>query len=67
MTEHYIPCASLAANLQPPLTEYDLVTALTTHFSPEIQCAMHAANLRSFQEALEFLGRMESLENSQEV
>lgn len=67
MTEHYFRYASLAANLQPPLTEYDLVTALTSHFSMEIQRAMLAANLRSSQEALAFLGRMQSLENSQEV
>jgi len=67
MTEHYVRYASLAANLQPPLTEYDLVTALTSHFSMEIQRAMLAANLRSSQEALAFLGRMQSLENSQEV
>jgi hypothetical protein len=26
MTEHYVRYASLAANLQPPLTEYDLAT-----------------------------------------
>jgi hypothetical protein len=25
MTEHYVRYASLAANLQPPLTEYELV------------------------------------------
>ena len=65
MTEHYVRYASLAANLQPPLTEYDLVTALVSHFSKEIQCAVLAANLRSSQEALAFLGRMQSLENSQ--
>jgi hypothetical protein len=67
MTENYFRYASLAANLQLPLTEYDLVPALTSHFSMEIQCAMLAANLRSSQEALAFLGRMQSLENSQEV
>ena len=67
MTEHYVRYASLAANLQPSLTEYDLVTALTSHFSMEIQRAMLAANLRSSQEALAFLGKMQSLENSQEV
>ena len=67
MTEHYVRYASLAANLQPPLTECDLVTALTSHFSMEIQRAMLAANLRSSQEALAFLGRMQSLENSHEV
>ena len=43
------------------------MTALTSHFSMEIQRAMLAANLRSSQEALAFLGRMQSLENSQEV
>ena len=67
MTVHYIRNACLAANLQPPLAEYDLVTALTSHFSTEIQRAMLAANLRSSQEALAFLGRMQCLENSQEV
>jgi len=36
MTEHYVRYTSVAANLQPPLTEYDLVTALTSHFSLEI-------------------------------
>jgi len=67
MTEYYVRYASLAANLQPPLTEYDLVTVLTSHFSMEIQRAMLAANLRSSREALAFLGRMQSLENSEEV
>jgi len=43
------------------------VTALTSHFSMEIQRAMLAASLRSSQEALAFFGRMQSLENSQEV
>jgi hypothetical protein len=65
MTEHYVRYDSLAANLQPPLTEYDLVTALTSHSSMEIKRAMLAANLRSSQEALTFLGRMQSLLNSQ--
>jgi hypothetical protein len=67
MTEHYVRYASLAANLQLPLTEYDLVTALTSHFSVEIQRAILAANLKSSQEALTFLRRMQSLENSQEA
>ena len=65
MTEHYVRYASLAANLQPPLTEYDLVTALTSHFSLEIRATL-AANLRSTQEALAFLDRMQSLEKAHE-
>jgi len=36
MSEHYFRYAGLASNLQPPLTECDLVTALTSHFSMEI-------------------------------
>jgi len=67
MTEHYVLYASLAANLQPPLTECDFVTALTSHFPMENQRAMLAANLRSSQEALAFSGRMQSPEYSQEV
>jgi hypothetical protein len=65
MTEHYVRYASLAANLQPPMTEYDIVTALTSHFPMEIQRSMLAANLRTSQEALEFLGRLQSLEGIQ--
>jgi hypothetical protein len=49
------------------MTEYSLVTALTSHFPMEIERAMLAANLRSSPKALAFLGRMQSLENSQEV
>ena len=43
------------------------MTALTAHFSMEIPTAMLAAYVRSSQEALAFLGRMQSLENSREV
>ena len=43
------------------------MTALTSHFPMEIQRAMLAANLRTSQEALAFLGRMQSLENSLEL
>jgi hypothetical protein len=67
MTEKYVRYASLAANLQPPLTEYDLVTALTSQFSMVIQRAMLPANLKTSQEALPFLGRMQSLENSKDI
>jgi hypothetical protein len=67
MTEHYVRYASLAANLQPPLTEYDLVTALTSHFPMEIQHSLLPANLRTSQEALVFLGRLQSLEIAHEA
>ena len=68
MAEHYVRYASLAANFQRPLTEYDdFATALTSHLAMDIQRAMLAANLRSSQKTLAFLGRMQSLENSQEV
>jgi hypothetical protein len=67
MSEHCVRYASLAANLRPPLTDYGLVTALTSHFSMKIQSAMLAANLKSSQEALTFLRRLQSLENSREA
>jgi hypothetical protein len=54
MTEHYVQYASLVANLQPLLTDYNLVTTLTLHFSMEIQRTTLAANLSSAQEALAF-------------
>ena len=37
MTECYVRYASLAANLQPLLTEYDLVANLISHFPMEIK------------------------------
>jgi hypothetical protein len=64
MTEHYVKYASLAANLQPPLSEYDLVTALNSHFPIDIQRAVFTANVKISQEVLAFLERMQSLDSS---
>jgi hypothetical protein len=56
LAEHYLKYMSLAASLQPPLGEYDLLGALTAHCPLDIQKCMISANLKSNQKALIFLG-----------
>ena len=67
MTEQYVRYASLAAKLPATFEWVRLSDTINITFSMEIQRAMLAASLRSSQEALAFLGRLQSLENSQEV
>jgi hypothetical protein len=60
---HYLRYVNLAASLQPPLSEYDLLGALTSHYPMDIQKCMISANLKSNQDALTFLGKMQTLDD----
>jgi len=51
---------NLAANLHPSLNEYDLLGALTAHFPYEVEKCMISANLKSNQEALTLLGKLQA-------
>ena len=62
MTSHYLRYASLAANLQPPMTEEDLVGALTSHYPIVIQRAIISGNINTTQDAINLLGNLDALE-----
>jgi hypothetical protein len=57
---------NLAASLQPTLSEYDLLGALTSHYPMDIQKCMISANLKSNKNAFTFLGKMQTLDDERE-
>ena len=61
--EHYIRYASMSSMLNPPMSEEDLVGAMIGHFPPEVQNGMVCGNLKTTQDSLAFLGKMQGLEN----
>jgi hypothetical protein len=60
--EHYIRYASMASMLNPPLSEEDLVGAMVSIFLPEVQNGIICGNLKTTQEALAFLSKIQALE-----
>ena len=58
---------NLAANLHPPLSEYDLLGALTAHYPYEVQKYMISANLKSNQEALTLLGKLQAMDEERKA
>jgi hypothetical protein len=65
--DNYIRYANLASTLDPPMTEMDLLSALTSHFEPRVQQGL--INMREFknsQDALAFLSKFQGLGESRE-
>jgi len=67
LAAHYLRCVNLAANLHPPLSEYDLLGALTAHYPYEVQKCMISANLKSNQEALTLLGKLQAMDEERKA
>ena len=64
--DHYIRHANLASTLEPPMTEMDLLSALTSHFEPKVQQGMICGNLKNSQNALAFLSKFQGLGDDRE-
>jgi hypothetical protein len=62
LAAHYLRYVNLAANLHPPLSEYDLLGALTAHYPYDVQKCMISAKLNSTQEALNLLGKLHAID-----
>ena len=45
--DHYIRYTNLASTLEPPMTEMDLLSSLTSHFEPKVQLGMICGNLKN--------------------
>jgi hypothetical protein len=58
---HYISYANMASTLNPPMSDLDLLSALTSHFEPRIQQGLICSNLQSTQDALAFLAKLDGL------
>jgi hypothetical protein len=64
LSEHYIRYANMASILSPAMSDQDLLGAMISHYEPRIQRCLISANLKSTQETLAFLTKLQSLENS---
>jgi hypothetical protein len=62
MTSHYLRYANLAENLQPAMSEEDLVGALTSHYSISVQRSLISGNIKTTQDAITLLGKLDALE-----
>jgi hypothetical protein len=56
----------LAVNLSPRLSDLHLVDAISGHFPPYVQQALLSAGVRTVQDALTFLRKMETMESFDE-
>jgi hypothetical protein len=59
--DHYIRYANMASTLNPPMSDLDLLSALTSHFEPRVQQGLVCSNLQSTQDALAFLAKLQGL------
>jgi hypothetical protein len=57
----YIRYANLALALDAPLTEMDLLSALTSHFEPRVQQGLICWNFQNTQDTLAFLAKCQGL------
>jgi hypothetical protein len=63
--DHYIQYANLPSTLDLPMTDIDLLSALTSHIEPRIQGPI-CGNFRNTQDTLAFLAKYQGLaENSE--
>ena len=51
----------MASTLNPPMSDLDLLSALTSHFEPRVQQGLICSNLQSTQDALAFLAKLQGL------
>jgi hypothetical protein len=63
MSSHFLKYCVMAEHLSPRMTESELIDAISGHFSLYIQRAILSANVRTIEEALGFLNKLEILEN----
>jgi len=54
-------------NLHPPLSEYDILRALTAHYPYEVQKCMVSTNLKSNQEPLTLLGKLKAMDEERKT
>jgi hypothetical protein len=59
--DHYIRYANMASTLNPPMSDLDLLSALTSHFEPCVQQGLICSNLQSTQDTLAFLAKLDGL------
>jgi hypothetical protein len=64
--DHYIRYANLASSLDPPMTDMDFLSALTSHYEPRVQQGLLCGNFKGTQEVLGYLSKVQGLNENQD-
>jgi len=64
--DHYIRYANLASSLDPPMTDMDLLSALTLHYEPRVQQGLLCGNFKCTQDVLGYLSKVQGLRENRE-
>ena len=59
--DHYIRYANLASSLEPPLTDMDLLCALTSHYEQRVRQGLLWGNFKCTQDILGYLSKIQGL------
>ena len=65
MSAHFLRYATMAANLTPKLSELEVIDAIGGHYPNYIQRALLSANIKTIQQALNFLNKLQIMEDGE--
>jgi hypothetical protein len=65
LSAHFLQYAMMAANLTPKMSELEIIDAIGAHYPNYIQRALLSANVKTIQEALRFLNKMQIMVDSE--
>jgi hypothetical protein len=63
MSVHFLRYSVMSAHLTPRLSELELIDAIAGHFRAYVERAILSVKVRTIQEALSFLNKLESIES----
>jgi hypothetical protein len=63
---HYIRYANLASSLDPPMTDMDLLSALTPHYETTVQQGLLCGNFKCTQEVLGYLSKIQGFNGNRD-
>jgi hypothetical protein len=66
-TEHYLRYATMGSMLSPVMSDQDLLSALMTHYEPRIQTCLRSASIKTTQDAIAVLTKLQYIENLSET
>jgi hypothetical protein len=64
--DHYIRYANLASSLDPPMTDMDLLSALTSHYESRVQQGLLCGNFKCTQDVLGYLAKVQGLNENRD-
>jgi hypothetical protein len=65
LSAHFLRYAMMAANLTPKMSELEIIDTIGGHYPNYIQRALLSANVKTIQEALCFLNKLQIMEDSE--